>query len=202
MNLKKKGANIRLLTSFSSSRWASRTFKMMSSVKPWKLEINGSCLSISVRTPKTRARVEPTSSERFSNNSLKTSLEKKMKLWYFYSWIFLCRTYLNFSLMTTQFPSLVNRISWVIQERLSLDLDWVLIFWSSSMISWICFWTSSPIRKKNQNIFFWWRFKFKHLAHTHTAIMKGGFFDSGKNQTFCKNTKKLSCAFFFQRAIL
>ena len=138
------------LTSFSSSRWASRTFKMMSSVKPWKLEINGSCLSISVRTPKTKARVEPTSSERFSNNSLKTSLKRKR--WNcvgFFGFFFPCViTYLNFSLMTTQFPSLVNRISWVIQERLSLDLDWVLIFWSSSMISWICFWTSSPIIRK------------------------------------------------------
>ena len=114
--------------------------------------------------------------------------KKKMKLWYFFSWIFLCRTYLNFSLMTTQFPSLVNRISWVIQERLSLDLDWVLIFWSSSMISWICFWTSSPKRKKIKTSFSNGSSNFKkRLAHTHTAIMKDnekGFFDSDKKLNF------------------
>ena len=189
MKFKKKDAKIKLLTSFSSSRWASRTFKMMSSVKPWKLEINGSCLSISVRTPKTRARVEPTSSERFSNNSLKTSLKRKKNCCngsFILSIFFHVNSYLNFSLMTTQLPSLVSRISWVIQERLSLDLDWVLIFWSSSMISWICFWTSSPIiRKKIKTSFSSGISNFKkRLAHTHTAIMKGkweGFFDSDKN---------------------
>ena len=62
------------LTSFSSSRCASSTLRIISSQKPWKLEIRDSCLSISVNAPKTKARVEPTWSLRFSNNSLSTSL--------------------------------------------------------------------------------------------------------------------------------
>ena len=66
------------LTSFSESLCASRTLRMMSSVKLWKLEINSFCFSISVRTPKTRARVAPTSSERFSNRSRRTVLEKEV----------------------------------------------------------------------------------------------------------------------------
>ena len=72
------------LTSFSSSRWASRTFKIMSSVKPWKLTIKDSCLSISVSAPKTMARVDPTSSDKFSKSSLKTSLQNKNKVTNYY----------------------------------------------------------------------------------------------------------------------
>ena len=128
----------------------------MSSVNPWKLEIKDSCLSISVRTPNTRALVDPISSERFSSNSLKTSLKNFKNsdcMWnqfhgknYVKNRSYIYTTYLNFSLIIEQFPSLVNLISWVIEERLSLDLDWVLTFWSSSMMSWICLRTiSSPI---------------------------------------------------------
>ena len=126
--------------------------------------------------------------------------KKKNEIVIFFLWNFFYQiTYLNFSLMTTQFPSLVNRISWVIQERLSLDLDWVLIFWSSSMISWICFWTSSPIRKKNQNIFFWWRFKFKHLAHTHTLqSWKEVFLTVAKIKLFAKILRSFLVHFFFK----
>lgn len=70
-----KSTRIFCITSFSSSRWASKTLRMMSSVNPWKLEIKGSCFSISVRTPNTMALVAPTLSERFSKSSLKTSLK-------------------------------------------------------------------------------------------------------------------------------
>ena len=157
-----------ILTSFSSSRWASRTFKIMSSVNPWKLEIKDSCLSISVRTPNTRALVDPISSERFSSNSLKTSLKNFKNsdcMWnqfhgknYVKNRSYIYTTYLNFSLIIEQFPSLVNLISWVIEERLSLDLDWVLTFWSSSMMSWICLRTiSSPI-----SIYIHFRIKYKY----------------------------------------
>ena len=133
------------LTSFSSSRCASSTLRIMSSQKPWKLEIRDSCLSISVNAPKTKARVEPTWSLRFSSNSLNTSLKQiKCKL-HNVKTLFL--TYLNFSLMTSVCPSRARRISCVMHARLSVDLVCVLIVCNSSMISWICFRASSPVNK-------------------------------------------------------
>ena len=44
-------------TSFSWSLWACSTFRITSSVKPWKPGCSASCFIISVSTPKTSALV-------------------------------------------------------------------------------------------------------------------------------------------------